>query len=225
MQRLCRLAPRCVVAFLFLPLAFHGQTSAVQTYRAGLKSIAIPAPTGDLSEIGPDYRVLLEPLTPDTNRLIAAFTQADDAATMRAGHAYALKQYALVEVLRRAEFADISPGLFKQIEDAMATQFGTTLNASLKDQQDELNHKLKAAQGDSASAISIDKPVQLGALFSKPDVCAFGVIMPLSAKGVTTQVASGVILMRVQERLVYGYIYTEYKDDSSMRWIAKTSEE
>lgn len=198
--------------------------TSVPTYRAGLKSIAIPAPTTDFAEIGPDYRVLLEPLAPDSNRLIAAFTLPDDAATMRSGGAYSLKQYALVEVLRRAEFATVAPDLFKQVEDAMATQFGADLNASLKDQQDELNHRLKALNGDSAATVSLDKPVLLGVLFSKPDACGFGVIMPVSAKGTTIKMAAGIVVMRVQQRLVYAYIYTEYKDEASVQWVRKTAE-
>ena len=225
MQSLCRLALRCAATVFLLPLVLHAQTSAAQTYRAGLKSIAIPAPAGDLTEIGPDYRVLFEPLTPDTNRLIAAFALSDDAAQLRStGASGGLKEYALVEVLRRAEFVDISSDLFRQVEDNMATQFGTTLNSSLQDQQDELNRKLKATHGDEAFAVSLDKPLQLGVLFSKTDACAFGVIMPVSAKGTTIKMAAGVIVMRVQQRLVYGYLYTLYKDDDSVQWVRKTAE-
>ncbi|HVU47472.1 MAG TPA: hypothetical protein VHD85_15170 [Terracidiphilus sp.] len=225
MQSFCRFAVRCVVAaMLFLPLAtLNAQNAVTQTYRAGLRSIAVPAPTGDLSEIGPDYRVLFEPLAPDTNRLIAAFVLPDDAAAVRGGGVGALKQYALVEVMRRAEFSDVSPDLFKQIEDGMATQFGADLNASLKDQQNELNHKLKALN-DNAATVSLDKPVQLGALFSKQDACGFGVIMPVSAKGTTVKMAAGIMVLRVQQRLVFAYLYTEYKDDTSVQWMGKTAE-
>jgi hypothetical protein len=220
-------AAKCIlIAFLTLPLAAlrSQEKAAVPTYRAGLKSIAIPAPTNDLSEIGPDYRVLFEPLAADTNRLIAAFTSSDEAAAMHAGSSEGLKQYALVEVLRRAEFTTVTPELFKQVEDTMATQFGTTLNSTLKDQQDELNHKLKAAIGDSATAVNLEKPVQLGVLFSKPDACGFAAVMPVSAKGNNMKMVAGVIVLRVQERLIYAYLYTRYNDEESMQWIRKTAE-
>jgi hypothetical protein len=219
-------AIRIALTVLVLPPAMlHAQEKvAVATYRAGLKSIAIPAPTSELSEIGPDYRVLFEPLVADSNRLIAAFTTSDDAAAMRAGKSEGMKEYALVEVLRRAEFTTVTPELFKQVEDTMATQFGTTLNSTLKDQQDELNHKLKAAIGDSATAVNLEKPVQLGVLFSKPDACGFAVVMPVSAKGNNMKMVAGVTVLRVQERLIYAYLYTRYNDEESMQWIRKTAE-
>ena len=77
------------------------------TYRAGLKnSSPIPAPTSDLVEAGPDYRVLAEPLVPTNNRLVAAFLQPADLDTLRSGTAAELGRYALVEIPRRAEFAE-----------------------------------------------------------------------------------------------------------------------
>jgi hypothetical protein len=218
----------CVLAVIFLlsQAALHAQDeAAVPTYRAGLKSIAIPPPTSDLAEIGSDYRVLLEPLAPDSNRLIAAFVLPDEAAAMRAGSSSGgLKQYALVEMPRRAEFATITPDLFKQVEDAMAAQFGADLNASLQDQQDALNRRLKALNGDAAT-VSLDKPVQLGALFSKPDACAFGAIMPISVKGATVKMAAGIVVLRVRDRVIFAFLYTDYKDESAVAWVHKTSED
>lgn len=210
------------------PLALIAQSSAaapaVPTYRAGLKSLTIPAPSADLAEIGSDYRVLLEPLAPDSNRLIAAFAHPDDLAAMRAGSSDGMQQYALVEVLRRAEFADITPEIFKQVADGMATQFGTTLDASLKDAQDQLNRSLKALN-DNAATVSLDKPIQLGLLFSKPDACGFGVVMPVSAGGKTIKMATAVIVLRVQDRVVFAYLYNNYNDEDSVKWVRKTGED
>jgi hypothetical protein len=226
MRAYCARAVCILVATLLpAPSALLAQDKpAVPTYRAGLKSIAIPAPTSDLSEIGPDYRVLLEPLAADSNRLLAAFTSPDDAAAMRAGSSEGMKRYALVEVMRRAEFTAITPDIFKQVEDTLATQFGTTFDKALKDGQDELNHKLKAMNGDSSAAVNFDKPVQLGLLFSKPDACGFGAIMPASVKGVAVKLAVGMTVLRVQERLIYAYLYIQYKDEDSVQWVHKTAE-
>lgn len=215
------------VSIFLLPLTslIAQDDASVPTYRAGLKSIAIPAPQSDLVELGPDYRVLLEPLAPDTNRLIAAFTLADDAAALRGSGTKGMQKYALVEVSRRAEFATITPELFKQVEDAMASQFGADLTASLKDQQDELNHRLKAISGGGAATLSIEKPIQLGVLFSKPNACSFGMVMSVAAKGDTQKMIAGITLMRAQDRLVYAYLYAQYKDESSADWIRKSSEQ
>jgi hypothetical protein len=67
-----------------------------------LKSIAIPSPLKDLSEIGSDYRVVLETLAPATNRLVAAFNRPEDLHQILAGGDAPLARYALVEVPRLA---------------------------------------------------------------------------------------------------------------------------
>ncbi len=206
-------------------LRAQNNAPAIQTYRAGLKSIAIPPPTSDLIETGPDYRVLFEPFAPAGNRLIAAFVLPDDMTIIRAGQVANTKQYALVEVLRRAEFATLTPDLFKQIADTAAAQFGADVNATFKDQQDDLNRRLKEINGAGAASVNLDKPAQLGLLFSKPDACGFGMIMPVSAKGITLKMIVAIVYMRVQERLIYSALYTEYKDDSSVQWARKTAED
>ncbi|MFP5237147.1 MAG: hypothetical protein ACLGSD_14700 [Acidobacteriota bacterium] len=197
--------------------------SAPPTYRAGLKSIAIPAPS-DLVEPGSDYRVLLEPLAPINNRLVAAFVQKSDLDAIRSGSAPALTRYALVEIPRRAEFANVSPELFKQITDGMAQQFGAEVNSTLKQQQDEVNRRIQALSS-GASSVTLEKPVQLGTLFCKPNSCAFGLIMPVTTKGTTTRMLMAVVVMRVQERVLFGYLYTEFKDQDSVKWVSATEEQ
>lgn len=194
-----------------------------QSYRAGLRSIVIPPPTADLHELGSDYRVLAEGFAPDTNRLIAAFLLAEDAANVHAGVSKPLSHYALVETLRRTEFANIDDKTFKEVTESMAQQFGATLEASMKDQEQELNHKLKAMRGDVAT-ITLDKPVQLGSFFCKLDACGFGTIMPVSTAGSAVKMVTGSTLLRVQNRLLYVFVYAIFKDEDSVQWVRKTSE-
>jgi hypothetical protein len=215
------------VAALFAgALILPGAPSVAQdapTYRAGLKSFNIPPPSSELVETGPDYRVLLEPLAPINNRLIAAFVQPADLDAMHAGAAPPLNSYALVEILRRAEFANVTPDLFKQIADSFATQFGAAVDATLKDQQDQINRNLKAL-GSKTTDVALDKPVQLGTLFSKPDASAYAMIMPYTSNGKTKKMAMGMIVTHVQSRVLFIYTYTEYKDESSVQWIRTTDE-
>jgi hypothetical protein len=208
------------------PVVAQAQSSEISTYRSGLKSIAIPVPTSDLNEIGPDYRVLYETLVPDTNRLIAAYLLAGDVANLRTGTPKVLSHYALVETLRRAEFAEVDAASFKEISAALAKQYGTVQDSSLTDAkalQDELNHKLKAA--GAPNEVSIDKPVQLGVFFSKPDAYCFGMVTPGSSGGPSIKVVSGVTTLRVQNRLLYAYVYAAYTGDDSVQWVRKTSEQ
>jgi len=222
---LCLCLPLSLVFFsAAAPMIAQAPSSEIPTYRSGLKSIAIPPPTSDLNEIGSDYRVLLEHLAPDTNRLIAGFVLAGDAANLRAGVAKGASRFALVETLRRAEFAEVDATSFKQLSATLAQQYGTgqdTPQTDFKPLQDELNHKLKAL-GD-ANEVALDKPVQLGAFFSKPDAYCFGMITPVSYGGSSNNMVSAVIILRVQNRLLYAYVNARYEGDDSIRWVRNIS--
>ncbi len=194
-----------------------------QTFRVGGKSIAIPSPAKDLVEIGSDYRVLLQPLAPDTNRLIAAFVPPDYVQEVRSGHPPRLSFYALAEVVRRAEFLDLSPKTFKQITSRMSQQFGSAINGSLKSQEADFNRRMKDLNSHAAS-VTFDKPVPLGTLFSKQNSWAYGMIVPISAKGVKVTRAMGAIVLRVQDRLLIVYLYRRYQDASTARWLRTACE-
>jgi hypothetical protein len=222
MARPVSLATALLAAALLLP----GQFSVAQdapTYRAGLKSFTIPAPSPNLIEAGADYRVLLEPFAPTANRLIAAFVEPSDLESIRSGGTAPLNLYALVEIPRRAEFANVTSDQYKEVAASIATQFGTTFDASLKDQQDEINRRLKAL-GSTAMEVTLDKPVQLGTFFSKQDACSYGVIMALSSGGKVRKMVMGIIVLRLQSRVLFVYTYSAYKDETSIQWIRTTDE-
>jgi len=194
-----------------------------QTFRVGLKSIVIPPPSAELSETGSDYRVLFEILAPNTNRLVAAFLLPEELKATVSGTS-SLSRYSLVQVPRRAEFANVTPDIYKQIADSMAGQFGATFDGTLKDQTDELNRRLKSVNSD-APTVTMDKPLMLGKLFSKPDACSFGMIMPISANGKTKKMAAAISILRIQERVVFFYTYTEYTNEDSFKWARTTAEQ
>jgi len=223
----------CVALFLLagLPLAYaqdagspRTQTAGAQIYRVGLKSIAIPSPLKDLSEIGSDYRVVLETLAPATNRLVAAFNRPEDLHQILAGGDAPLARYALVEVPRLAEFVDIDSATFKTVADNVATQFGANLEADVKTAQDDLNHNLKELNSKSTT-VAIDKPFPIGTLFSKPDAAAFGMIESVSKQGPETKMAVVIVVLRAQNRVLFLYLYSIYKDESTVQWLRNTSEQ
>jgi hypothetical protein len=221
-----------IAATLFLCTAARAQTAAPanasaqtpQTYRVGMKSIAIPSPSNDLTEIGPDYRVVLETLVPPVNRLVAAFNRPEDLHQILAGGNTPLPKYAFAEVPRSAEFVDADAAAFKIVAGAVAQEFGANLEVDVKTAQDDLNHNLKELNSNSA-AIAIDKPLPLGALFSKPDAAAFGVIEAVSAQGPTTKLVVSTVVLRAQNRILLLYLFGVYKDESTVQWARKTSEQ
>ena len=215
-----------VVAVAALTLSFPIHPQAPQTaaiFRVGLKSIAIPAPPGDnLVETGPDYRVLLEPLATAANRLVAGFLLPDELNTIRTSKT-SLTRYSLVEVSRRLEFSDVSPEQFKQFGDATAQQFGTVINDAVKDQQEEINRKLKTL-GENSTTVTLDKPLVLGVFFSKIDATSFGMIMPLQLNGETKKHAAACTLVRVHDRVLFLYTFTPYTGEDSVKWVSTSAE-
>jgi hypothetical protein len=192
------------------------------TFRVGLKSINIPAPSSGLVETGSDYRVIAEPFAPVNNRLVAAFLLPEELKALQTAKT-SFSRYALVEVPRRAEFADVTPELFKEVVDGMAPQFGASLDATVKDQQEEINRKLKALSMDSTT-VTFDKPVMLGSFFSKPDAYGFGAIMPIGVNGKTTKIVMVLSVLRVQDRVLFTYFYAPYTDESSVTSARTVSE-
>ncbi len=230
--RLLRSSPRLVLLLLTgLTTAYPQDTVSAppkatepQTYRVGLKSIAIPSPSKDLSEIGSDYRVVIETMAPAANRLVAAFNRPEDLHQILAGGDTPLARYALVEIPRQAEFAEVDSATFKTVADSMAKEFGANLGADTKTAQDDLNHNLKELNSKAAT-IAIGKPFPLGALFSKPDAAAFGMIESVSTQGPETKMAVAIVVLRAQNRVLFLYLFSMYKDESTVQWVRNTSEQ
>lgn len=198
-----------------------------QGYKAGGVELTIPPPTSDLLEMG-DYRTMMDTFVPDGNRLLAAFLLPDDLKVFQSGTRKGLLRYALVEVPRNAEFTDISAADFQEAATSVDKQFASSsdsaaADALIKEGEDMLNRKLKALNLN-APTTTLDKPAMLGKFFSKTDAYCFGMAVPVASNGSKVNMLVGVLLMRVRSRIVYIYLYSEYKGDETEQWMRKTSE-
>jgi hypothetical protein len=234
--RLLQSAPRILATVVLLALcapaasAAQDQAKAAATaapaaapaYRAGGVPLLLPSPTQELVEVGNDNRAIMEVFAPEQNRLLAAYVLTDDAPRLRAGGQNMLSKYALVEVPRNAEFTDVTAQNFKDLTAGMDQQFGAALDSSVKEGEDTINRRLKALNLDDAN-VALDKPAQLGAFFSKQDAYGLGLILPVTSKGTTIKMVAGVVILRAQNRLLYAYLYTVYKDEDTVKWVRKAT--
>jgi hypothetical protein len=205
-----------VFASLLVPNISTAQSTP--TYRTGLKSISIPAPAPELHEMGPDLRVLMEPLAPAKLRLIAAFMLSDNLNQLPENTA-PLTQYALVEVPRAAEFHDVDETVFKTVVDGMSQQFSSeNLQSTMQTEIDRHFADLGAGK------LTMDKPTQLGTLFSKPNASGFAMLMPMALNDKTATLVAATLVVHVRNRVLFAYLYTQYKDKTSVDWITKTSQ-
>src|SRR6185437_2997811 len=192
-------------------------------FRAGGLSFTFPSPGNNLVEPGSDYRVVFEPLAPDANRLVAAFVEPQALEVLHAGVQPPLQEYALVEIPRRAEFVNVNEDSFKQVADTIGSKFSDGLSGSMKDSQDQLDQRLKAL--GSTQSVTLDKPVPLGQLFSKTGASAFGMVMPVTTKDGTVQIAMAMSVMRIHNRVFFGYFYMRFKDQSTVTQLRTTDEQ
>lgn len=199
------------------------EASAAQPYSAGGTPIAIPPPTTEMVDVGSGNLGYLEPMVPLSNRLVAGFVRNDDLPLIQKGR-LGFTEYAMVEVSRSAEFKDLTASDFKQLAGTLDQGLGKILNSSLKESESEFNSRMKSLHLDDAH-LTIDKPVQLGCLFSKPDAYGFGMVVPYSMKGTNIRVAIGADVIRAKDRLLFLYVYVAYKDQESLKWMRKTSQD
>ncbi len=202
----------------------EAKSTSIQSFKAGGTSIAIPPPTVEMTELGHDNRHLMDMSVAPNNRLIAGFVLNSDLPILIKGSGdLKMDKYAMVQVSRRAEHIDCGPNDFKEITSGAKEQFGDMMNSSTKEVEDELNRRVKALDLKN-STMSLGAPQQLGCLFSKENAYGFGMIMPMSMGGQNMKVAGGAVLMRVKQRFIFVYLYAEYKDEETVKWILKTTE-
>ena len=72
--------------------------------------------------------------------------------------------------------------------------------------------------------ILIDR-LQLGSLFSKQDSYGFGMVMPVAMGGQKKKMVVSAIAMRIKQRLLFLYLCAEYKNEETIKWIRKVSED
>ncbi len=218
----------CLLLILLGAALGHAQVTSTPAaeplaYKAGGIPIIIPPPTPDMVEVGDEKREIMEIFVPASNRLIAAFALTDEMPRFSQS-GFVLSRYALVEVLRVGDYKDFAPGDFKAVVDTVKTQFGDIAETSRKDIEEDFNLRIKELHLDAGS-MSIGKPIQLGPILSKPDAYGFAMILPYSMAGNTTTMAGGVALMRVKKRLLFVYLYAQYKDEETLKWLRATTTE
>jgi hypothetical protein len=230
-----RLLP-CLL-FLFIPacLALRAQAPATnktdngRTYVTGGVSVEIPAPWPGTIEMGPDNRPQMNRFVPPYNRLIAAFVPSNE---IDLANDKTPSRIALIAVSREYESRRIEETDFNLIVDGVRKQFDSNVESYAKENEEEFNKRLKSLNLDSIE-VTFEKPISLGTLFSLPGAAGFGTILQVSANNssskpesdVSLTKALSVLFVRVKDRVVFAYIFADYKDQETAKWLRKASED
>jgi hypothetical protein len=175
-------------------------------------------------ELGPDNRATMDQFVPPYNRLIAAFVPSDDFHSIASGDKRTPSHISMVAVSRQYESKDVSEDDFKLVIDGVSKQFDSTVNSYVKEDQEEFNRRLKSLNLDNVK-ITFDKPISLGTLFYSQNAAGFGTILQVSANDVSSKKVLSVLFLRVKNRVLYAYIFADYKDQETAKWIRQASED
>jgi hypothetical protein len=198
--------------------------SIIQSFIAGGVSIKIPIPDTTFVEVDNDNRESMDIFVPQNNRLLSAYVLTNDLPHLfKDGNNNIMAKYALVEVPREGENTACEASDFKQVTDGAKKSFGDAFFSSTEEADAEFNRRMKSL--DLADMqIKLGQPTQLGCFFSKQDIIGFGMLMGYEMGGSTIKMGMTVILMRVNNRLLFVYLYAEYKNDETIKWLRNVGE-
>lgn len=215
-----------VVAFSMVCKAQSSNDDKAKTlsFIAGGVSIKIPIPDTTFVEVGYENRESMYIFVPQDNRLLGAFVLKSDLPYLFKGDNTSLmSRYALVEVPRGAENMDCEAGDFLEVCDGLKETLGNNISSVTQESEDAFNSRMKSL--DLANMqIKLGQPTQLGCLFSKQDIFGLGLVMAYDLGGSTYKMGMTVILMRVKKRLLFVYLYAEYKNDETIMWLRRVGE-
>ncbi|HEX4996980.1 MAG TPA: hypothetical protein VFY29_02075 [Terriglobia bacterium] len=200
-------------------------TAEPQSYKAGKTDLAIATPVTDMVEVGYDVRERMELFVPATNRLLAAFVPARDMALLADGQPPAgLKRYAMAQIPRQSEYVDIESREFAALVETVKAQFtGPQASDAFQSARQELNRRLKSMDVETPAPVA--EPGQLAPFFSKEDAYGFGMVSAVSIGDKTTDVAMGGAVVRLKKKVVFLYLYTEYRQEETMTWLRRATEQ
>jgi hypothetical protein len=212
---------RITLAVLLAAMSLPGLAADFEA-KAGGVALTLPAPSREFEEVGDRLRSMaFEAMTPSANRLLAAYLQSATLKKLADGSTKDLGIYGMLQVPRRYEYADCGPNDFAEVRKSTAGEMGGVADQKIGDIEAEMNVRLKSLGADP---VSTGKPQALGKFFEKTDAAGFGMLMPVTAGKETVQMAFGVGLMRVRQRLMFVYLYSRYESPETVQTLRKLLE-
>jgi hypothetical protein len=223
-----RRAGMCAITLVLGLSACSSRSSApnaahTPTVVTGGTLMNIPAPGREFAPLGRGYCDAMQLFVPDEHRLLCAFVLDSDLRRLNMGDTeLRLRRYGLVQVPRDAEYTECGASDFAEVVDALHESFGELVTWSVDDVEEQLNERMRSLDLDE---VRIGQPAQLGCFFSRPNACGFGMLVAMESGGETATIGVGAMVMRVNERLVFVYLYAQYEDEQTIAWLRKTSEQ
>ena len=192
-----------------------------KSFTTGGTSIKIPPPANEFTYLGYENREIVELFIPESNRLICAFVLSSELSGLTDDDA-TMSKYSLVEVPRGGEYTNFKPSDFKEVVDASKEVFDE-INSIIAESEEEFNNRMKSLDVSNLK-LKLGEPIMLGTFFSRQDAYGLGMIMSVEMDGDFWKMGALIILMRVKERLLFVYLYAEYENEDTLKWLREVGE-
>ncbi|MFN8240232.1 MAG: hypothetical protein U0X39_05705 [Bacteroidales bacterium] len=198
--------------------------SSPQSFPVGGVSVILPVPDTSFVEVGSSNRTGMEVFVPQSNRLLGAYVLKTDFPQLyKAEGNSTMERYALVEVPREAESVDCGPDDFKEVTTGATESLGPALAPAMKESEDEFNNRMKSMD-ISNMQVKIGEPKQLGVFYSKEDMLGMGLLVSYEIGGTPIRMAMTIMLIRAKQRLIFVYLYSEFKSEDTIVWLRRVGE-
>jgi hypothetical protein len=187
--------------------------------KAGGVLLVLPAPPGDVVEVGDKLRsMFFELLVPGTNRLLTAYAPPSKIDIIGKVKDPGLDWYGMIEVPRPMEYTDFTPDAFERVINAMDSSSGKVAGEQAGDTMAEINLRLKQL---GAKPIEVGHPEMLGGLFRVTDAAGYGMLIAMKQEDKSLTMANGMAVLRVKQRLVFAYIYRKFESPETVALVRK----
>ncbi|MBX9735045.1 MAG: hypothetical protein K2X37_13385 [Chitinophagaceae bacterium] len=213
-----------IVSALSNAQTLNEKLPTVQSFVVGGVSIKIPVFDTTMIEVGKENRKNMEIFVPPDNRLISAYIVKTDLHILFTGDTTKMiSKYALVEIPRGIESIDCDANGFNSVVKGVIESFGDKFSTLFKESEDEFNRRIKSLKLSKLES-KMGEPIRLGCLFSKQDIIGFGTLASHEMGDSSIKMAMVFSLIRVKKRVLFIYLYTQFKDNETINWLRKIGE-
>ena len=186
----------------------------------GGKVIKFPVPNSQFNEVGDAQRYQFASYLPQSNSMLCVYLDTIDVTKLvkHENDSIKMEKYMLVEINKNLIDTECSDSNFVEVK-AEAFQ---SLKDDAKQLMEDANNTLKEII-DATEDVNINHLKNLGIIYDTKEAC--GMLMSFVVKNGDKSIKKlcSVNYLRLNNRLIYVYVYTNFTDIAQVNWIKDVS--
>lgn len=207
----------------FASLTVQAQES-VFTSQIGDKTVLHPSLAGfqEVHTLAPGVFEFFEGLTPDTNKLLAAYITDDDYQKLSSGIEPALDRYLLIQTIVGYDNVRFGANEFDQVKTVMKSNLSvdTELSGMM---QDALEEGVRSVEdkNDYMQDLSIEAPTVIAMGRDSAEQLSFTILMDIAVQTAEGTEGGKIVyetaLVRASDHILYVYVYEDF--NGGHEWV------